>query len=300
MALLTPETVPAYVASKLHTTPFSSAEGLSAVEISGGNLNYAFQVTNGEQSVFVKQAPDFIKVFGPEAKLYKERMALEVSVYRDFAAALGESDAAKYLPKIYDFDEDNMAFIMEFLGDLELLDKVMVKEDFGGLEQCSLESGRFMAKVHAATHSTVVAAERAKELHAKYENKGAPLRPLPCPSPLLWTFFSCCGCGFGSQCSVTCSWHTSSQNATRRAARGRLARRTKTLWQRWKSSKRLTAASKRATEHSVTEISTQAADPQTTPQRSRYRFRCYSSHCPFASLFRKLDGERGHRCRQGD
>ena len=49
---------------------FSKGTELSAVEIHGGNLNYAFQVKNSaSQSVFVKQAPDFIKCLGPKVML---------------------------------------------------------------------------------------------------------------------------------------------------------------------------------------------------------------------------------------
>ena len=49
---------------------FSKGSELSAVEIHGGNLKYAFQVTNSaSQSVFVKQAPGFIKCLGPKVML---------------------------------------------------------------------------------------------------------------------------------------------------------------------------------------------------------------------------------------
>jgi len=170
-ALLTPETVPLYVQERAADL-FPDCTALTASEIGGGNLNYAFEVTDGKKSVFVKQAPDFIKVFGPEAKLHRERMALEVSVYRDFAVALGESETAKFIPTIYHFDEESMAFIMEFLGDLTLLDQVLVQPDFQGLGEAYTGMGHFMGKVHALTHSTAVSAERAATLHETYSNPG--------------------------------------------------------------------------------------------------------------------------------
>jgi len=66
--LLTEENVPAYVSERSDALQniFPADATLTAKEIQGGNLNYAFQVTDGNKSVFVKQAPDFIKVFGPE------------------------------------------------------------------------------------------------------------------------------------------------------------------------------------------------------------------------------------------
>ena len=77
--LLTIETAPSYVTERAEVIGvFAPDAALTATEINGGNLNYAFHVTDGERSVFVKQAPDFIKCFGPSAQLHKERMELEV------------------------------------------------------------------------------------------------------------------------------------------------------------------------------------------------------------------------------
>ena len=69
--LVTTKTAPAAVAKfPKAMSVFSKGSELSAVEIHGGNLNYAFQVTNSaSQSVFLKQAPDFIKCLGPEVRL---------------------------------------------------------------------------------------------------------------------------------------------------------------------------------------------------------------------------------------
>ena len=61
--LLTSETVPAYI--KLHAAEiklFADDATLTAKPIIGGNMNYAWEVTNGEKSIFVKQAPEFVAV----------------------------------------------------------------------------------------------------------------------------------------------------------------------------------------------------------------------------------------------
>jgi len=86
MSLLTTSTAADYVKQK--TSIFSSSSNLSCSEIHGGNLNYAFVVTDATTtpptSVFVKQAPDFIKCLGESAKLHKERLLLEVRAYSEW------------------------------------------------------------------------------------------------------------------------------------------------------------------------------------------------------------------------
>jgi len=77
-AVLTTSTVASYVTSR-KIDGFTDGGSFISEEIHGGNLNYAFKVTNKEnKSVFVKQAPDFIKCLGPEAKLHSDRLLLEV------------------------------------------------------------------------------------------------------------------------------------------------------------------------------------------------------------------------------
>lgn len=87
--VLTAASAAAYVADHQEEIGVFGLEAkLAAQEIVGGNLNFAFRVFDDSQQtassssatreVFVKQAPDFIKVFGPEAKLHRERLEMEV------------------------------------------------------------------------------------------------------------------------------------------------------------------------------------------------------------------------------
>ena len=46
---------------------FKDDATLTAKPIIGGNMNYAWEVTDGEQSIFVKQAPEFVAVGGAGA-----------------------------------------------------------------------------------------------------------------------------------------------------------------------------------------------------------------------------------------
>ena len=61
---------------------FSSFDNVLVQEINDGNMNYAFVVTNTldvNQSIFVKQAPPYIKVLGKEWPLTRQRMTAEIN-----------------------------------------------------------------------------------------------------------------------------------------------------------------------------------------------------------------------------
>ena len=74
---------------------------LEAWEITDGNVNYSFVVTDRRtgKKLFLKQAEAFLK-WQPQMALERDRMRREVQYFRDVAAALGEQDAARFLPRI--------------------------------------------------------------------------------------------------------------------------------------------------------------------------------------------------------
>ncbi|GMH94726.1 hypothetical protein TrVE_jg11054 [Triparma verrucosa] len=172
--LLTTSTVPSYICSNLSsvsavfpssTTPSS----LTAEEINGGNLNYAFVVKSKEgKSLFVKQAPDFVKCLGKDAKLHKERMELEVKTFETWLEISPAS--SKYLPKIYNFDVDNETFIMEFLGDCEMLEHRLINSPtFTPLIAKGL--GEFMGLTHSASHVSQLDYGVAAEYFVNFKNE---------------------------------------------------------------------------------------------------------------------------------
>lgn len=176
MALLTVDTVAQYVSdlgdkvSKAGQRVFPAGAVLKATEIQGGNLNYAFCVKSAEgPCVFVKQAPDFVKVLGPDAKLHKERMALEVRAYKEWESFLGGgASAAKYLPNVYHFDEGSMVVVMEFLGSYQLLQDALVAG--AADERVAAGLGEWMGLTHGKTHVSKVPADTAASLTADFEN----------------------------------------------------------------------------------------------------------------------------------
>jgi len=142
---------------------------LESSEINGGNLNYAFVVKGRGGEVFVKQAPDFVKCLGKEAKLHKERMELEVKTYETWMSRC--PSVAKFLPKIYSFDVDNETVIMEFFGDCEMLEHRLIVK--GGVdERVAKGLGEFMAATHAATHVSKVNWGEGAQMYADFRNLG--------------------------------------------------------------------------------------------------------------------------------
>lgn len=94
---------------------------LSAHEIHGGNLNYAFCVRSYKRcelceqrvhsKLFVKQAPDYVKCLGPEALMARERHLLEMEAYGLWKSKFREAP----FPRIFSVDSATCTTIMEFL-----------------------------------------------------------------------------------------------------------------------------------------------------------------------------------------
>ena len=106
--ILTAETVPQYLndhAEEIGVCPPNA--NLTANAILGGNVNYAFCAIEVEtnKKIFVKQAPEFVAIFGPDGlPLTSARMKQEIAVFEEWKGILGPELCAKYLPNIYKFD----------------------------------------------------------------------------------------------------------------------------------------------------------------------------------------------------
>ncbi|WP_339721344.1 S-methyl-5-thioribose kinase [uncultured Paraglaciecola sp.] len=93
---------------------FSSFDDLEVQEIKDGNMNFAFVVTNKQdsnQSVFVKQAPPYIKVMGEQWPLTRQRMTAEIH-----ALNYQSSVCPEMLPEIYYQSEVLSVVIMQNLS----------------------------------------------------------------------------------------------------------------------------------------------------------------------------------------
>jgi 5-methylthioribose kinase len=172
--ILTQDTVADYVAknaSQINVFPPDAT--LAATAIQGGNVNFAFCVRSTcGKAVFVKQAPEYVAVFGPDGlPLTSTRIQKEVAILKLWASILGD-EAGVYLPKLYYFDDENKVFVMEFLEDFVLLDHHLVASPSPATElSIATQLGDFMARTHLATHSSKITSDRAAFLTTEYENR---------------------------------------------------------------------------------------------------------------------------------
>lgn len=173
-AILTQDTVADYVtknASQINVFPPDAS--LAATAIQGGNVNFAFCVRSIDgKAVFVKQAPEYVAVFGPDGlPLTSTRIQKEVAILKEWTTILGD-EADVYLPKVHYFDDENKVFVMEFLEDFVLLDHHLVASPSPATElSIATQLGEFMARTHLATHSSKITSDRAAFLTIEYENR---------------------------------------------------------------------------------------------------------------------------------
>ena len=93
---------------------FSCFDNLVVQEINDGNMNYAFVITNkrdSNQSVFVKQAPPYIKVLGEDWPLTRQRMTAEIN-----ALSYQASVCPEMVPEVYYQSEILSLLIMQNLS----------------------------------------------------------------------------------------------------------------------------------------------------------------------------------------
>jgi 5-methylthioribose kinase len=176
--ILTVETVPSYLKERAaEIGAFDANANLIAKAILGGNVNYAFCVTdeNTEKSIFLKQAPEFVAIFGPDGlPLSSARMKQEIAVFDEWKSILG-SDASRFLPNIHYVDFSHMVFVMDFLDGYSLLDHVLVDQGMVSVE-IARSLGEFMGRTHGSTHSSKIPLDRVDYLFKAFENR--PMRDI--------------------------------------------------------------------------------------------------------------------------
>jgi 5-methylthioribose kinase len=150
--VLTPETVAAYVEAL--NLPQFEGKTLVGSDSSTGNLNYCFVVqafedlfqgVKGPSSVFVKQAPDFVRCLGEDAKLTTDRIRIEAAAALEFSAHADRG----CLPELLHFDAASCVLVMEHLAAHRLLQDAMLAGDV--TDAPAIAVARFMAAIHGAT-----------------------------------------------------------------------------------------------------------------------------------------------------
>lgn len=140
---LTPANLIGYLQSlpEIHLR-FSSLDNLDVQEISDGNMNYAFVVSNKSdlnQSIFVKQAPPYIKVLGEQWPLTRQRMTAEINALNYQSKVCPEM-----VPEIYYQSESFSVLVMQNLSEHEILRTLLIQGLY--LPKLADDLSRFLAQ----------------------------------------------------------------------------------------------------------------------------------------------------------
>lgn len=165
---LNPETVTTYI--KTATDIFPAEANLEVYEIGGGEddgdgfVNHIYRIwdKNG-QSVILKQAKPYLKIFGEAAPLTTKRNEIESEIIK-----LRTAITPEYLPEMYHIDPDNNLFIYEDCGRLKIMRFELTKGK--SFPEFPRQIGEFMAKSNFYTSEIYLDQIVHKALECKFMN----------------------------------------------------------------------------------------------------------------------------------
>lgn len=152
MALLNTESIKKYLISKKY---FRSDEELVAKEIGNGNINYVFIVSSKDKSIVVKQSDVLLRSSKRPLDLYRSKVECRT-------LKLEDKYAPGFVPKVYEYDENLNAIIMEDIS--EYMNLRFLLEDSEEIPFLSEEIAEFLAKSMLATSDLVMDSKEKKKL----------------------------------------------------------------------------------------------------------------------------------------
>lgn len=165
---LSKENITDYLKEKMPYLDFSrpliiSAIGEGSLEEDGdGYINYVFRVSDGKWKLILKQA----RKDGRVADLHDmsmDRAALEYDYMK-----LGQVIVPEYLPKLYFYDDENLAFAVEDVSHLKIarfqLNKSIMFPKMAG------QIGEYLAKIHFYTSDYYLDTETFRKLQIRFMN----------------------------------------------------------------------------------------------------------------------------------
>lgn len=118
--LLDTNSVKDYVIHKLHY--FDMDDELEAVELSDGNINYVFKVSNpkSNKSIVIKQADKFLRSSGRPLDVYRNKIEAEIlKIERQYAS--------DYVPEVYAYDDMMCILAMEDISEYKNMRKELME-----------------------------------------------------------------------------------------------------------------------------------------------------------------------------
>ncbi len=146
---------------------FLSFAPLQVTEVNDGNMNYAFVVKDPRQptqSIFVKQAPPYIKVLGKDWPLTQERMSAEIKTLSYHGRV-----CPTMVPKIYYQSQTMSVLIMEYLSDHNILRTELIKGVY--LPHLAEHLSSFLAQSLFQSSDFALSSAAKKALIQQHQNK---------------------------------------------------------------------------------------------------------------------------------
>lgn len=124
-----------------HSDMFPEHSALKVEEISDGNLNYVYRVSDATgKSLIVKQAPPYIRIIGDGWPLTQDRIRIEQQSLQ-FTA----QHCPQIVPEVYHYDSEHCVILMQDIGDHDNLRQLLI--DRTALPQIAKQLGNYLAQM---------------------------------------------------------------------------------------------------------------------------------------------------------
>lgn len=144
------------------TNLFDHTEDINIAEVGDGNVNYIYRVNNGDKSVIVKFADDYIRDSDTRA-LSTKRNEIEYEILRRQDLLCPNS-----VPKVYFYSEEMNCIVMEDLSDFDVLREGL--KEYKTYPHLATAMSRFLYDVLFKTTDLVMDEAEKKELAGELVN----------------------------------------------------------------------------------------------------------------------------------
>ncbi|MBR9867696.1 MAG: S-methyl-5-thioribose kinase [Oceanospirillales bacterium] len=124
--------------ARQHSDLFTADESLRVEEIGDGNINFVYRVSGDSNSLIIKQALPYVRIIGEGWPLSQDRVRIEAE-----ALQLEAKHCPDLVPRVYSYDAEQCAIVMEDIGAFENLRIVMVRRQ--KLPLLAEHLGRFLS-----------------------------------------------------------------------------------------------------------------------------------------------------------
>lgn len=168
MITLSKENIADYLKEKMPYLDFSkpltiSAVGEGSLEDDGdGYINYVFRVSDGKWKIILKQARKEGRVADLK-DMSMDRAALEYDYMK-----LGQVIVPEYMPKLYFYDEENLAFAVEDISHLKIARFQLNKSIM--FPKMAEQIAEYLAKMHFYTSDYYLDTETFRKLQIRFSN----------------------------------------------------------------------------------------------------------------------------------